>query len=504
VANFIFSSDLVDQIPSGLVVWQLQNPKDVNTFRLTEANPAARLMLDLLPDRFDAGPPTATLPSAADLDPFPAFLKIEPPQAYAKVLQTATPQDFGEVRYRRPNQLEKIYTLKVFPLCPDRVGAILEDVSEQSAVEQALRASEQKLLFYVQQTPLAVIEWNLDFKVVMWNPAAEQIFGYRQAEAIDRCALDLIIPPHSQTEIQQIWHTLIIQKGDVHITNENQCKDGKIVLCEWHSTALVNEDGEVIGVTSLIQDVTVARRKEADRRQFNLQLELSNRELQDFAFVASHDLQEPLRKIQAFGDRLRLKCADVLSDEGQDYLTRIQNAAKRMQTLIDDLLSFSRITTKAQPFVSIDLADIMREVISDLEIRIQEAGGQVEVGDLPILEADPMQMRQLLQNLISNALKFHQPETAPLIRIQSQDLAQNGDRYCQITVADNGIGFDEKYLDRIFTVFQRLHGRSEYEGTGVGLAICRKIVERHGGSITAISQPGSGATFLVTLPLHQK
>lgn len=228
-------------------------------------------------------------------------------------------------------------------------------------------------------------------------------------------------------------------------------------------------------------------------------LQRSNRELQDFAYVASHDLQEPLRKIQAFGDRLKAKCAAALTKDGADYLERMQNAASRMQTLINDLLAFSRITTKAQPFVAVDLAQIAREVLSDLEVRIEQTGGRIEVGELPTLEADPLQMRQLLQNLIGNALKFRREYAKPIVAINAHT---NGDDCCRLTVEDNGIGFDMKYLDRVFGMFQRLHGRDEYEGTGVGLAICRKIAERHGGSITAESSPGKGATFIVTLPVH--
>jgi len=254
-----------------------------------------------------------------------------------------------------------------------------------------------------------------------------------------------------------------------------------------------------------------AAHDELERRvkERTLDLERSNRELQDFAFVASHDLQEPLRKIQAFGGRLKEKYAEVLEGQGRDYLERMQNAARRMQTLINDLLALSRVTTKAQPFVAVALEEVAREVVGDLDARIEETGGHVEVGPLPAIEADPLQMRQLLQNLIGNALKFHLPQQPPLVRVHgaiiegeapAEHTAANGS--CQIAVQDNGIGIDEQYLDKIFTPFQRLHARGEYEGTGMGLAVCRKIVEQHGGRITATSTLGEGATFLVTLPLR--
>jgi PAS domain S-box-containing protein len=278
---------------------------------------------------------------------------------------------------------------------------------------------------------------------------------------------------------------------------------------QWSSfeTKLMGQLADQIGIAlaqaQLLEQETLQRQE----------LTRSNAELQQFASIASHDLQEPLRKIQAFGDRLKTKCNEALTEQGRDYLDRMQNAAGRMQTLIDDLLMLSRITTKAQPFVPVDLAQVIQEVLSDLEVRIDETKGQVEVGSLPTIEADSLQMRQLLQNLIGNALKFHPKTEPPKVRIYSQLLNDEEQQptgnsitptHCQIVVEDNGIGFDEKYLDRIFNVFQRLQGRSEYEGTGMGLAICRKIAERHGGSLTAESTPGQGATFIVTLPIKQR
>jgi signal transduction histidine kinase len=281
-------------------------------------------------------------------------------------------------------------------------------------------------------------------------------------------------------------------------------------------TAFAHQMAAVWHKAKLMQDLrtSLTERKQAEEklRTYASKLERSNRELQDFVFVASHDLQEPLRKVQAFGSRLQNKYSEALGDQGRDYLERMQSAAARMQTQIKDLLAYSRVTTRAQPFVPVDLSKVAQEVVSDLGVRIEQVGGQVEVGGLPTIEADPDQMRQLLQHLIGNALKFHREGETPVVKIHAESLngqgegaagASAGDGLWQIMVEDNGIGFDEKYLERIFQVFQRLHGRSEYEGTGIGLATCRKIIERHGGSITAKSAPGQGATFIVTLPVRQ-
>jgi light-regulated signal transduction histidine kinase (bacteriophytochrome) len=232
------------------------------------------------------------------------------------------------------------------------------------------------------------------------------------------------------------------------------------------------------------------------------QLERSNRELVDFAYVASHDLQEPLRKITVFGERLKEQNAN-LAPESVDCLNRMQKAAGRMQVLINDLLTFSRVTTKAQPFSGVNLAETVGGVLEDLEGRIEQVKGRVEVGALPVIDAEPLQMRQLLQNLIGNALKFRRPEVPPVVKVEAvviPDPDSPEKKLCRLTVNDNGIGFDEKYLDRIFDAFQRLHTRNEYEGTGMGLAIVRKIVLYHGGDITAKSKPGEGSTFILTLP----
>ena len=234
------------------------------------------------------------------------------------------------------------------------------------------------------------------------------------------------------------------------------------------------------------------------RREAEAELHRSNQELQDFAYVASHDLQEPLRKIQAFGDILENEYGQQLGD-GSEYLKRMHSAATRMSQLIEDLLMFSRVTSKPPAPKRVDLGEVVSEVISDLENRISQAKGSVEVGNLPKVMADPTHMRQLFQNLIANALKFHRDAVPPVVKITSEAPASK-DGFCLITVEDNGIGFDEKYTDRIFGVFQRLHGRGSYEGTGIGLAVCRKIVERYGGTITAEGQAGKGSKFIIKLP----
>jgi signal transduction histidine kinase len=230
------------------------------------------------------------------------------------------------------------------------------------------------------------------------------------------------------------------------------------------------------------------------------ELSRSNAELEQFASIASHDLQEPLRKVQTFAAQLNAKESENLSEQGRDFLRRMSDAAARMRNLIDDLLVFSRVSTQGHPFTAVNLGHVISQVLVDLEVSIEESRAVVRVGLMPTIEADPLQMRQLFQNLLGNALKFRRSDVTPELRVEAEVV----DRHiAQVTVSDNGIGFDGQYATRIFRAFERLHGARAYPGTGIGLALCRKIVERHHGTITATGEIDHGSTFTIRLPVTQ-
>lgn len=340
----------------------------------------------------------------------------------------------------------------------------------------------------VEQSPSMMISCDIDAKVRFINFAAP---GYTPTDAEGMSIFDWVVPSERE-RIRGIIQKVLEGGESASYEVPSMAAAGP----EWFMVQVgpIKDRGKLIGFTMFMTDISALKR-------IQIRLEQSNRELESFASIASHDLQEPLRKIQTFGDRLRSVSAATLGPQGLDYLDRIQKSATRMRRLIDDLLAFSRVTSKVQPFARVELATIAREVLEDLDTAIERAGATVTLGELPTLEVEPLQMRQLLQNLLSNALKFRRADVAPVISLQATVDAVS--RRCELRVADNGIGFDEKYLDRIFEVFQRLHGRGEYEGTGIGLAICRRIVERHNGSISARSAPGQGATFIIQLPLEQ-
>lgn len=269
----------------------------------------------------------------------------------------------------------------------------------------------------------------------------------------------------------------------------------RILVLNARDIAQTPGNGPMLLLT--IEDVTEQRLAAHGLAARHRELQRSNAALEDFAFIASHDLQEPLRKILSFGQRLETVAGPLLAGPAKQYLARMLDAAARMRTLISDILAYSQLAATRQPFASSDLAAIARDVVADLEIAIAETAGRVELGMLPVIDADPAQMRQLLQNLVGNALKFRHPGVPPVVRVSATPSA--GDSYL-LTVRDNGIGIRRDHQERIFRMFERLHPRAQYEGSGVGLAVCRRIVERHGGSIIATSTLGLGTTFSVTLP----
>ena len=266
-----------------------------------------------------------------------------------------------------------------------------------------------------------------------------------------------------------------------------------------------------LDILGTVIDITDQKMYEMQLKQYTAELKRSNEDLEQFAYVASHDLQEPLRKIRAFGDRLFNRYRSQLDSQGEDYIKRMQSASTRMQILIEDLLAFSRVSQSSETFERLDMNQIMTEIQEDLDIQIKREKAIVKIGKIPPLTGEKMQIKRLFQNLINNAIKFHKPNEFPIVEVigkimkwqeikraygvSLQDMA-----YVAIMVKDNGIGFDEKFNDKIFNIFQRLHGRAEYEGTGIGLAICRKIVTNHKGYITARSQENIGSEFIVILP----
>ena len=373
---------------------------------------------------------------------------------------------------------------------------------DRQSLEDKLRASERHFQGWFQDAPVACHEVDRDGIILCVNQAECELFGFSAGEMIGRPIWEFMAPEDREKTRAGLLQRIADEQPLVPLEREYKRRDGSSVIMEIHQKRIRDAAGRPTGLRTFLLDITQRKRAETELLEQADKLARSNGELEQFAYVASHDLQEPLRKIQAFGDRLKTKYEGGLGPEGLDYLTRMQNAAARMQILIQDLLALSRVASNSKPFAPVDLNEVVRTVVSDLEMRIRDTSGRVDLGPLPVIFGDRGQMAQLFQNLIGNGLKFRKPGEQPVVSIHAKflTLQQDDSNGWQIVVEDNGIGFDEKYRERIFQIFQRLHGRNEYEGTGIGLAICRKIVDRHHGSITANSSPGRGAKFTITLP----
>jgi PAS domain S-box-containing protein len=468
-------------------------------------------------------------------------MPAEVPASLQEVVRTGQPLLLRE-HTGRPGMPERVWLSSYFPVRskdgrPLGVGVVAQDVTDRKRASEALQHSLDRFRTLVEALPQMVFVTDPAGTVTTTNRRWADYTG--RPDASEWLAA---VHPDDAAAARAAWEAALASPPD-RFTHE--CRVGTAdggyrwmlvravplrtfggAVAQWVATLTDIDDqkrqrevltslvksrtGELESANQLLRDEIGERtRAEARAEAAAVELRRSNEDLEKFAYVASHDLQEPLRKIQAFGDRLAKRFRDDLGPDGQDYLDRMKASAGRMRSLIDDLLMFSRVTTKGQPFVPVDLGAVVPEVLSDLEVRLAQTGGTVDLGELPTLNADPLQMRQLFQNLIGNALKFQKPEVPPVVTVRAVPWATlpadadpprpAGDGY-RITVADNGIGFDQNYSERIFELFQRLHGRGEYEGTGIGLAICRKIVQRHGGEIVARGRPGDGAAFVIDLP----
>jgi two-component system sensor kinase FixL len=350
-----------------------------------------------------------------------------------------------------------------------------------------------------------------DGEIVKINHVAERMFGYDKDELLNR-RTELLIQDGADPAY------ILLRREFLYPAKTRALGTGfELMALRKDDSVFPIEVGVSMvdtpaGKFAMIIIIDISQRREQEdqlkKAHLNLQyyareLQASNFELENFAYVSSHDLLEPLRKISAFGTRLKIAETDNLSVQGREYLDRILHASDRMESLINDLLTFSRLSTRSQPFVPVDLNVILTGVISDLEVNIEKTKTRIEAGSLPVIEAEPTQMRQLFQNLIANAIKFRKENEAAVIKITSaKNVTDPGREVYDISFADNGIGFDEKYKDKVFNIFQTLAGR-KYEGSGIGLAICRKIAIRHGGNITVKSAVNIGSVFVVSLSAKQ-
>jgi PAS domain S-box-containing protein len=449
------------------------------------------------------------------------------------------------IRYSQPHIGYYNYIYKALHNTAGTIYGVMvtaTEVTEQVLARRQVEEAEAVLRGAIELAELGTWSIDLPSRTLDYSPRLRGWFGIEPDEII---TVERAYRPIREADRPLVRNAILhaitpVSDGiyDVEYALD-EAQSGQARILHAQGKAYYNEKGEAYKMSGTVQDVTTQRQLQITLEQqvqerteelessneelaatneelfeTNQLLMRSNQNLQQFAYIASHDLQEPLRKIQSFGDMLK-KQYEAQLGEGNDYLERMQSAARRMSILIRDLLTYSRISTQKDTQETVSLAHVVNLVLTNLELVIEETGATVQVEPLPAIRGDSLQLEQLFQNLLSNALKFRRSAIKPLIQVSTKTVAvgdlplsvktaRSAETYLRIDVADNGIGFDEKYADRIFHVFQRLHGKSEFAGTGVGLAICEKVVTNHGGAIIASSQPGQGATFSVYLPLPSR
>lgn len=354
-----------------------------------------------------------------------------------------------------------------------------------------------KLADIVEQSNDAIFSVDLEARVMSWNKGAEKIYGYTPEEMVGN-SIYKISPRGPDAQTEEIKR--LVEEGTPPQMFEtvHTRKDGVEIPVALTISCIRDESEETVEVSVISRDITEKKRAEEALKKFSRDLERSNNELKQFAFAAAHDLQEPLRAMSNYSDLLTGRYAAMLDDRAVKYINRIAESSERMQALIQDLLHYSRVDTHGKPFTVVDLEEVFLSSTKNLRLAIEESGAIVTAGKLPKIQADRSQMLLLFQNLISNAIKYRGTET-PEISIHSK--MENGS--ITLTFKDNGIGIEQEHFERIFIIFQRLHTRDEYPGTGMGLAICKRIVDRHGGTIWVDSQVGKGCNFFVQLPQIQ-
>ena len=387
--------------------------------------------------------------------------------------------------------------------CVDRAASVAAVAIGAQRSRQQIEDREQRFRSLFTYVPESIFALDMEGNIIDCNQSAVRMTGYSREELV-HSPLSMTVVPELRERLAE--HIKLAASGvPQQIELQRLRRDGSRYTTVATKTPIV-VDGALVGIFDIVRDVTVERANRVALEDALRTVKGHNRELEEFAFVASHDLQEPLRKVRAFGDRLRLHLGNHADAESLDYIERMRAAAERMQRLIDDLLAYSRVAKSDRAARRLELNEVLAGVLADLETSIEQKKAEVVHSHLPAVDGDETQMRQVLQNLISNALKFARDDRPPRITIDGEvfwpDSGFDRRPWVRLTIADNGIGFDNKYAERIFAAFQRLHGQREYSGSGIGLAIVRRIAERHGGHIHAHGRPGEGATFVIEMPQH--
>lgn len=445
-----------------------------------------------------------------DAEVFPAEMAARFRANDVEVIRTDRPIEFEELAPHDDGPHTYI-SLKV-PLRDPSTNEVFlcgisTDITVAKRAEAALKESKALYASLVDNLPVALFRKNLNGEFTFVSERFCQYVGRPERELLGRTDYDLfsrdLAEKYRSDDLQVARDGMIFDEVE-----EQESRTGRRRYVHVIKAPVYDAQQRVCGVQGVFWDETERRQAEEALRRMAVELARSNKELENFAYVASHDLQEPLRKVIAYGGRATARDQTAMDDVVRDCVDRMVSAAQRMKTMIDDLLSLAQVTTDRRPFEWVDLNVVARDALEDFDVPIEEVGATINVDHLPTIEADVVQMRQLFQNLIGNALKYRRHDIPPRLEILAAhpDDAARGPmavEACELRFIDNGQGFDPRYRERIFEPFERLHSAEMVAGSGIGLALCRRIVERHDGRIVAQSAPGEGATFVVTLPVRQ-
>lgn len=371
---------------------------------------------------------------------------------------------------------------------------ISRDITDIKRYQDALTQSEKRYKELFDEAPIGYHELDISGKILDVNNAEAEMLGYSKEEMIGQPIFDFLPTNNQEQAIANFKKKIKKESTNKPFERKYKTKSGKLIELFIQDKLVLDDSGNITGIRSTLQDISDLKKAERKLQKTANDLQRSNEELEQFAYVASHDLQEPLRMVASYVQLLEKRYTDKLDEDAKEFINFAVDGAKRMQGLINALLMYSRVGTRSKPFEEVDADKLVRQVLSDLVFKIEETKAEINIAQLPKVYADPTQLGQVFQNLIGNAIKFH-GENNPKIEISFKD---NQDSI-QFTIKDNGIGIEEEYRERIFMVFQRLHTRQEYEGTGIGLAVCKKIVERHGGKIWTDPNPDGGSIFYFTI-----
>jgi PAS domain S-box-containing protein len=370
------------------------------------------------------------------------------------------------------------------------VRTAVSDITDRKQMDENIRL----LATVVRNSNDAVTVQDFEGRIISWNRGAELMYGYSEDEAF-QMTIWRLMPASKRTEQEQLVRRLRAGETIHSFETQRLTREGRLLDVWLTVTKLVDDAGTPVGIASTDRDITERKRTEEVLKKTIADMDRSNKELEQFAYVASHDLQEPLRMVASFTQLLAKRYKDKLDADANEFIGYAVDGANRMQKMINDLLSYSRVGTRGKPFEAVGCTAILNQALTNLRMVIEETGAMITQDPLPTVMGEESQLVQLFQNLIDNAIKFRREEP-PRIHISAED--RGNDWF--FSIKDNGIGIDPQYNERIFIIFQRLHRREEYPGTGIGLTICKKIVERHGGRVWVDSQPGNGSTFYFTIP----